>query len=53
MIKWMHYVILAPVLLYISYIGYYSTFSLSSYQMLLWVGLFIMLYHGYKAYTRM
>lgn len=53
MIKWMHYVILAPVLLYISYIGYYSTFSLSSYQMLLWVGLFIMLYHGYKAYTRL
>ena len=48
-----HYILILPSLLYVSYIGYYSNFSSSSYDLIMWIGIFVMLYHGYKAINRL
>ncbi len=48
-----HYLLILPSLLYISYIGYYNNISKPTFDLILWVGVFIILYHAYKAYNRL
>ena len=52
LIKWFHYIILLPVLLYVSYIGIYFKFSNQAYDFMLWIGIFVIVYHAYKIYKR-
>ena len=52
MIKVMHYLLILPFLLYISYLGIYENISSNTYNMLAMIGLFIIMYHSYRIFLR-
>lgn len=52
-IKFSHYIIFLPLLLYLSYYGYKNNFSKNTYTSILFTALFIALYHSYKLYIRL
>ena len=55
-IKTLHWLVFLPALLYLSWLGVSNKknegFSEDTYNILLFLGIFIILYHGYKLYVR-
>jgi hypothetical protein len=52
-VRWSHYLFIIPILLYASYIGIQSKkLDSNVYDVYLWTGLFIIVYHAFKLVKR-
>ena len=52
-VRWSHYLFIMPILLYASYIGIQSKkLDSNVYDIYLWTGLFIIVYHAFKLVKR-
>lgn len=52
-IHWVHYIIVVPGFIYLSYAGINKKLSKTEYNSLKYIGAGIALYHGYKLGTRL
>jgi hypothetical protein len=51
-VNYFHYLIIIPLFLYLGYYGSKNKLTDDKYKLCLYLGTFIIFYHGYKAYNR-